>query len=87
MPKIGRVASGTRLRKRGVAELSRIHVSSVWPSYSSALAACHGASTGTSVDISLSSVTAAASSGRIAGSGGAVPVGPVSLHSTRSPSM
>ena len=61
--------------------------SSVWPSNSAARADSHGASTGTSFDISSSSATVAASSGMIAGSGGAVPVGPVSLHSTRSPSM
>jgi hypothetical protein len=55
-----------------------IQVSSVWPSQSAALAAVHGASTGTVFDISSSWVTTVARSGRMTGSGGAVPVGPVS---------
>jgi hypothetical protein len=78
-PKIGRVAIGTTCLKRGVALWLSIQLLSVWLSQSSALCAVHGASTGTSVAIWSSSATTAVSSGRISGSGGALPVGPVSL--------
>ena len=56
-----------------------IHVSSVWPSHAAACGAFHGASTGTEVDIESSFETTVARSSRIVGSGGALPVGPVSL--------
>ena len=78
-PKIGRVAAGTSRRKRSLALFSLIHCSSVWPSQSAAEAASQGASIGTSFDISFMRVTTVARSGRIVGSGGAVPVGPESL--------
>jgi hypothetical protein len=79
VPKIGRVAVGTRARKRSLALFWRTHSSSVKRSNSRARGAFQGASTGTSFDISFSSETTAARSGRISGSSGAVPVGPVSL--------
>jgi hypothetical protein len=80
------VAAGTRRWKRGEALFALTHWSSVCESYSAALAVSHGASTGTSVDIWSSRATTAARSAAICGSGGAVPVAPLSEYSIRSPS-
>jgi hypothetical protein len=79
-PKIGRVAVGTSSsRNCGVTLFCLTQLSRVWPSHSAALAEFQGASTGTSVDIWSSLVTTRVMSGSSSGSGGAVPVGPVSL--------
>ena len=64
------------MRVCGEAVCARNQVSRVWLSHSSALAACHGAATGTWVDIWSISARTAARSGRMVGSGGAPPVGP-----------
>jgi hypothetical protein len=87
-PKIGRVAVRTSFMKRSCPEeLARTHDSSVWLSYSAALAAVHGASTGTSFDSSSSCATTLTRSGVISGSSGALPVGRVSEKVERSPEL
>jgi hypothetical protein len=67
-------------------EFCRSHVSSVCPSNPAAFAAVHGASTGTSSDISLSRVTTVVRSASTSGSGGAAPSGGASLNVDRDPS-
>jgi hypothetical protein len=73
-------------RNCGVTLFCSSQLCSVWASYWEALAAAHGASTGTSVDIWSSWVTTVARSGRITGSSGAEPVGELSLNVERRPS-
>jgi hypothetical protein len=80
------VAAGTSRRNFGLAVFESIHCWSVCPSQSLADGDSHGASTGTSFDISSKRLTRMARSGMTSGSGGAVPVGPVSLYVMRSPS-
>ena len=72
----GGILSATRIEEE---LLPSIQLCRVWPSQAVALAAVHGALTGTCVDIWSSCWTTSTSSGAIVGSGGAVPVGPLSL--------
>src|SRR3954462_915824 len=75
-PKIASVAALVTFRESELfTELALAQVYRVWLSQSSALAAVHGASTGTVVDIWSSCVTAWAMSAAPRGSGGAGPNG------------
>src|SRR3954453_17602584 len=85
-PKIASVAALVTFRKSELlTEFALAQVYRVWLSQSSALAAVHGASMGTVVDIWSSCVTAWAMSAATRGSGGAAPNGLVSENVERWP--
>ena len=85
-PKIGRVAIEARFAElAGLTVFASTYCSSVCASHSAASGASQGASTGTLFDFSSRPVTTTHRSGRITGSGGAEPVGEVSLNRSRLP--
>ena len=84
-PKIGRHTARATSRNGLPIALRRSQVSSDSLSSCAAPGVSHGASTGTLSDIESSRGIASSRSGSNAGSGGALPVGPVSAYSVRRP--